>query len=82
MTGAPVKALVVHGSAPKAQRPQRSVMKALGWIGSVLGAAVLALLVRLQLIRRSELLQLPAGNAALKMPRELGFKEPLDAPKR
>jgi len=57
-------------------------MNALGWIGLVLGGAVLALLVRLHLIRRSELLQLPVGDAALKMPRELGFKEPLGAQKR
>jgi hypothetical protein len=55
---------------------------ALAWIGSVLGAAVLALVVRLHLIRRSELRHLPVGDAALKMPRELGFKEPLEAQRR
>ena len=82
VTGVPVEALVVHGSPPKARRPQRSVVTALAWIGSVLGAAVLALVVRLHLIRRSELRQLPVGDAALKMPRELGFKEPLDAQRR
>lgn len=82
VSSAPVEALVVHGAASKARPPQRSVMKALAWIGSVLGAAVLALVVRLQLIRRSELRQLPVGDGALKMPRELGFKEPLDAQRR
>ena len=82
VTGAPVEALVFHGTPPKARPPKRTVMNALGWIGLVLGGAVLALLVRLHLIRRSELLQLPVGDAALKMPRELGFKEPLGAQKR
>ena len=79
VTGAPVEELVFHGSPSKARPPQRTVMKALGWLGLVVGGGVLAALVRLYLIRRGELLQLHVGDDALKMPRELGFKEPIGA---
>jgi hypothetical protein len=54
-------------------------MNALGWLGLLAGGGVVAVLVRLRLVRRGELLHIPLGDDALKMPRELGFKEPIGA---
>jgi hypothetical protein len=55
-------------------------MKALAWLGLVLGGAALAFLAHLFVIRRAK----PPGDSAaskddLKMPPELLFKEPLTA---
>jgi hypothetical protein len=79
-TGDPVSALVFKGPPPQA-KPQRSGMKGLMWLGLGLGVATLAVLVRLYIIRHT----IPADFSAdakdqFKMPRELGFKEPMNLP--
>ncbi len=80
VTGVVAKELVFHGSPPEI-RPKRTGMKALVWLGLGFGAAALAILVRLYLIRRTTLAEFSeAGKDEVKMPRELLFKEPLNLP--
>lgn len=56
-------------------------MKALVWLGLGLGAAALAVLARLYVVRRAKPVEIPdAGKEELKMPKELLFKEPLNLP--
>jgi hypothetical protein len=77
VTGAVVQELVIKGPPPQL-RPPRSGTKAFLWLGSGLGLAALAVLARVCVIRRTK----PAGSSEggkddLRMPRELGFKEPV-----
>lgn len=78
VTGAPVEPLVLRGPPPQTQR-QRPGVTALVWLGAVIGAAALAILAGRCLTRRVK----PADLAAfredeLRMPRELGFEEPVN----
>jgi hypothetical protein len=80
VTGATVQALILKGPPPQA-RPPRAGMKVLVWFGLGLGAAALAVLARVYVMRRAK----PAGLAdprkdELKMPSELLLKDPLNLP--
>jgi hypothetical protein len=81
VTDAPVQALIVRGPPPQAPRPRWAAFKVLMWLGLGLAGAVLAVVARLCLVRRASLAALPSSSdEALRMPRELGFKEPIKAP--
>jgi len=55
--------------------------KALLWFGLVLAGGVLVVAVRLYLVRRVSPAELAAlGKDDLKMPREMGFKDPINLP--
>jgi len=81
VTDAPVEALIVRGPPPQPPPPRRLVLKALLGLGlGLLGAAV-AVAARLYLIRRAKGTEGPAPvKDELKMPREMGFKDPINAP--
>ena len=81
VTSAPVEALILRGPPPQPRSSLRAGVKALLWLGFGLGAAALAVLTRLYLIRRAALTAGPGPSSEeLRMPRELGIKEPLDLP--
>jgi hypothetical protein len=81
VTSAPVQDLILKG--PPRQPPRtRTVAKTLKWLGLGLGVAILALVGRFFLVHRTEApLPFAANEEALRMPRELGFKESVAEPR-
>lgn len=77
VTDAPVQALIVKGPPPQIRPPHRTGLKALLWVGLVLCGAALAVAARLYLIRRAKAGGPGPPKEELKMPREMGFKEPI-----
>jgi hypothetical protein len=78
---APVEALIVKGPPPSPPPRSRTLVKALIWLGLGLGAAAAAVVARLSLIRRAQIAAIPdPGKEDLRMPRDMGFKEPLNLP--
>ena len=80
-TNAPVEALIVRGPPPQPPPPRRLGLKMLLWLALGLTGAAVAVAARLYLIRRARGTEVPApGREELKMPRGMGFKEPINAP--
>jgi len=80
LTNPSVNELVVKGPPRQAPQP-RDGMKALAWLGVVLGGAALAVLTRLFVLRRAKpLAASSAGKDDLQMPPELRLKESVLAP--
>jgi hypothetical protein len=80
-TNAPVEALIVRGPPHQAPPPRWTVLKVLLWLGLGLAGAGVVVAARLYLIRRAKGTEDPAPvKEELKMPRGMGFKEPINAP--
>ena len=77
---ASTEALIVKGPPP-GSRAQSSKTKLLWCFGLLFAAAAGAIVVRLKLRRAAGAAEGPAvAEGDLKMPRDMGFKEPLDLP--